>query len=73
MDELAGEDLGRMMQELLFQRSFEPVRLRKYGDRFEVQASTCSAASTRSQPRPISCTNARAALAVKLSALTSRI
>lgn len=31
--ELAGEDLERMMQELLLQRSFGPERLRKYRER----------------------------------------
>ncbi len=35
--ELAGEDLERMMKELLLQRSFGPERLRKYRERVDAR------------------------------------
>lgn len=35
--ELAGEDLERMMKELLLTQRFGPERLRKYRDRMEAQ------------------------------------
>jgi hypothetical protein len=42
---LAGEDLERMMQELLLLRSFGPERLRKYRERMEVQGGRGEAAA----------------------------
>jgi hypothetical protein len=48
--ELAGEDLEKMMQELLLQRSFGPEQLRKYRERLEARGETEEGLAEASSP-----------------------